>query len=80
MDNSFKRDVKIISRNINGKRIHRFYEFEEDFVRDFINGKFDDLDEAEEEILLVFYQDSCVYSQLQSHEEITWEELYGFFA
>ena len=45
-----------------------------------INGELDILDAIDEEILMVLYKDCCIYSQLQSSKELTWEELYGFFA
>ncbi len=72
MNNVFDKEINIISRDVNGKRNQRFYDCREDFIRDYLNGELD--------ILMVLYKDCCIYSQLQSSKELTWEELYGFFA
>jgi len=80
VNNVFDKEINIISRDVNGKRNQRFYDCREDFIRDYLNGELDILDAIDEEILMVLYKDCCIYSQLQSSKELTWEELYGFFA
>ena len=66
-------EVIIIARDINGKRTEHLLRWDEAF--DYVEKTISD----EDEILLVFVADVCVYSQL-GHNPITKMELLGFFA
>ena len=66
--------VEIYVRDINGKR--DFYRLDWQYSSDFI-----DLSKTseDEEILLILFNGTCIYSQLTSGP-ITWEDVVGFFA
>ena len=67
--------VEIYVRDINGK--HSIWQF------DWSEGSSDFYQiaetSAEEEILLILFNGTCIYSQLASGP-ITWEDVVGFFA
>lgn len=67
--------VEIHTRDVNGKRqCHRIPDISQvcEYVEELENRD-------EEEILMVFVCDSCVYSAL-GNEPITWDDIIGFFA
>lgn len=70
-----KEVIKIAVRDINGKRsIYRF-ENRSDLLQ-FLNTH---IPTDDDEILLIIWSGTCVYSQL-GNNPITWEDVSGFFA
>ena len=68
--------VVIITRDINGKRIGHFSTWDD--ICDYINSKRESVEE--EEILLVFVDERCIYSGLWNTVPLSWGDLLGFFA
>ena len=68
--------VVIITRDINGKRIGHFSTWDD--ICDYINSKRESVEN--EEILLVFVDERCIYSGLQDKGTLSWGDLLGFFA
>lgn len=68
--------IEIYTRDINGKRNNITFSSLDD-VYSYINANIDDLEE--EEILLITYDNMCIYSQL-GNTFIDWEDVIGFFA
>lgn len=66
--------VTIIARDINGKRYPILVEWGQ--VCSYVEAHADEFDEME--ILAVFVDSTCIYSQL-GHETIDWEDITGFF-
>ena len=69
-------DVTIITRDVNGKRIGHFSTWDD--ICDYINSKRESIED--EEILLVFVVDHCIYSGLWNTVPLSWDDLLGFFA
>ncbi|MGM9554812.1 MAG: hypothetical protein ACI3V2_10930 [Faecousia sp.] len=65
--------VKILVRDVNGKQETISLEWSD--VCSYVESH---LDELETEILMVLFNEICIYSQL-GHNPITWEDLTGFF-
>lgn len=68
--------IEIYTRDINGKRNNITFSSWDD-VYSYIDRNINDLEE--EEILLITYDDICIYSQL-GNTPIDWEDVIGFFA
>lgn len=66
-------EVRIVTRDVNGKRQEHYLYW--DSVCKYVQESITD----EDEILLVFVEDQCVYSGL-AHNPINREDLMGFFA
>lgn len=66
--------VKILTRDVNGKQDTISLEWSN--VCSYIEKHLDELEEME--ILMVLFNETCIYSQL-GHDPITWEDLTGFF-
>lgn len=69
-------DVVIITRDVNGKRIYHYSTWDD--ICDCINSMRETLEE--EEILLVFVDEHCIYSGLWNTVPMSWGDLLGFFA
>lgn len=67
--------VEIHTRDINGTSSVMTLRWGD--IYNHINTHINDLEE--EEILLVVYEGTCIYSQL-GNEPIDWEDILGFFA
>ena len=67
--------IEIFLRDINGKKERLFFRNDSDFNA----FNWEDYDDENYEILLVFLDGCCIYSGL-THEGIYFEELIGFFA
>lgn len=68
--------ITIITRDINGKRIYHYSNWDD--ICDCINSMRDALEE--EEILLVYVDQQCIYSGLWNTVPLSWGDLLGFFA
>lgn len=66
-------EVRIVTRDINGKREEHYLYW--DSVCEYVQESITD----EDEILLVFVEDQCIYSGL-FNDPIDREDLMGFFA
>ena len=69
-----KEKIRILVRDINGKRTSYTFNNRSDLLLS-ISNIFSD----EDEILLILWKGTCIYSQLGSNP-ITWEDVSGFFA
>lgn len=68
--------IGVYIRDLNGV----MYELRFKNVGDFRHTSWENFDDEMYEILLVYWNDWCVYSQLQSGRKILLEDLKGFFA
>lgn len=68
-------EVIIITRDINGKRLEHYLHW--DRVCSYVQeSNFTE----EDEILLVIVEGTCIYSGLWTVDNLSWDELTGFFA
>ena len=67
--------IGVYIRDLNGV----MYELQFKNVGDFRNTSWENFDDEMYEILLVYWNDWCVYSQLQSGRRIFLDDLKGFF-
>ena len=68
-------EVIIITRDCNGKRSYHFLTWDE--VCHYVDvNDFSD----EDEILLVIVEGTCIYSGLGVVEQLSWDDITGFFA
>lgn len=72
-----EKNISVVYRDIDGKRKTKNFSCEEIITNrdEFLIG-----DDLGTDILMVFFDEKCIFSQLQSEYPLTWEDLYDFFA
>lgn len=68
--------IAIVTRDVNGKRIYHYSTWDD--ICDCINSMREALEE--EEILLVYVDQQCIYRGLWKSVPLSWGDLLGFFA
>ena len=69
-------EVVIVTRDINGKRTDHFLRWDD--VCSYVDKN--NFDDENDEILLVIVEGTCIFSGLWTINQLSWDEITGFFA